>query len=116
MRSKNLLAAVTAAIAIILFAGGCRTSPGAAATNEKPAATSAMPEKSDAELLKEVQEVFRQDPVLSKEKIAITVQDARITLVGEVSSGEVRIRAEEKAREIPDVYGVDTERLVVKHE
>lgn len=74
---------------------------------QKPAIT-------DAQILADIKRQFAADPVLAREKIQISVQDKRVSLVGCVSSGEVRIKAEDKVRAHPQVLGLNSEKLLVK--
>lgn len=70
--------------------------------------------RSDEQILGEVKKAFAADPDLKDEPIDISVKDGRVSLKGEVSSAEIRVKAEDMARSVPEVAGVDAEGLVIR--
>jgi osmotically-inducible protein OsmY len=71
-------------------------------------------EASDAKIKEDLLAKIKADPVLSKEKIEVEVKDGQITLTGEVSTGAVKIQAEDLARSIAEGQMVNAERLMTK--
>ena len=72
------------------------------------------PESSDDKIVKEVKAKLAADPALKAEPIQVAVKDGRVTLTGTVSSDAIKSKADSLVREIPDVFGVDAEKLVTK--
>ncbi len=93
---------------------GCARAPQQSPATAPEAVGAQKPPLTDEQILAEVKKLFAADPELAREKIEITVKDGRVTLAGHVSSGEVRIKAEDKARAHPEVFGVDAEKLLVQ--
>lgn len=110
-RSKVALCFL-AAIAALLMAG-C-TKPENKQTSATETTASDKPASSDATILAAVKKAFAAEPELAAEKIDITVKDGRVTLVGSVTKPQSRLKAEDTARNVPDVFGVDAERLTAK--
>lgn len=98
-----------------VFAFGCtkpeQDSVGSNAADSKALSKPATP---DAKIESMVKGKFIADSELKNEKIQVSVKDGRVTLTGEVSSDAVRIKAEDTARSVDDVFGVDAEKLVSK--
>ena len=94
---------------------GC-TKPTDESSGASPAAESAAarPSTPDNKIAQAVKEKFATDSELKGEKIDVQVKDGRVTLTGTVSSDLKRIKAEDAARAVDDVFGVDAEKLVVK--
>jgi len=115
MRGERLLAVVVPCL--VLLVGGCSANkvegPSAAPMTQEDRAA-LKPQQSDDAILKAVKGAFAKDPALSREKIDVTVKDGRVTLTGTVSSTALKIRAEDLAREVPEVFGVDAERLMAR--
>lgn len=107
-------AALLAVCLLALVVGGCVARQTDAASGSGKGSHALTPTQGDEALLAAVQKAFADDPVLSKEKIDISVKDGRVILTGKVSSGEVRIRAEDTARSVPEVFGVDAEQLLLE--
>ena len=105
------LLAMSGLIVLFVACGKPQNGGGGAASQEVGAP---KPARTDEQISADVKKVFATDPELAKEKIEITVKDGRVILVGEVTSGEVRIKAEDKARAVPEVFGVDAEKLLAK--
>jgi osmotically-inducible protein OsmY len=74
----------------------------------------AQPATPDAKLAVAVKAKFAATPELKNENIQVEVKDAGVILNGTVSSDAVRIKAEDTARDVPDVYRVDAEKLIAK--
>jgi len=100
--------------ALIALCGSCGKPQNGGAGSDAQEVGAQRPAIADEQILAEVKKAFAADPDLRKETIEVTVKDGRVTLVGFVSSGEVRIRAEDKVRSQPEVFGVDAEKLIVK--
>ncbi|NLI01060.1 MAG: BON domain-containing protein [Chthonomonadales bacterium] len=112
MRWKS--AAILWCVAFIVALCASCGKPGNGATKVNTEVGAQMPAMSDDKILAEVKKAFSADPVLQNEKIEIAVKDGRVTLTGSVSSGEVRIKAEDTARAVPEVFGVDAEKLIAQ--
>jgi osmotically-inducible protein OsmY len=69
---------------------------------------------NDGKLKSDLEAKFKADRALAKEDIEVAVKDGRVTLSGEVSSTEVKVKAEDTARAMPDAFGVTVEGLVAK--
>jgi osmotically-inducible protein OsmY len=112
--------AALAAALVVLCASGCKGPDKDAATtvgSTGGAAASAgqtAPASPDDKLKEAVKAKFAADPQLKGETISIEVRDGRVYLEGTASSDAVRIQAENVAREVPDVFGVDAEKLAAK--
>ncbi len=76
--------------------------------------TSMKPAVTDDKIKEEVKKAFASDPELSKETIEIEVKDGRVFLKGTVTSSQVKMKAEDTARNVPEVFGVDTGDLLLK--
>jgi len=111
---SGLLAVGVAALAMVATGLGCARPDGARSSAVDATSGSKAPTRSDANILAEVKRVFAADPDLRKQNIQVEVKDGRVTLVGTVDDGAVRIKAEDKARAVPEVFGVDAERLLVE--
>jgi len=111
---SGLLAVGVAALAMVAMGLGCARPDGARNAAADATSGSKAPTKSDADILADVKRAFAADPDLRKQKIQVEVKDGRVTLVGTVDDGAVRIKAEDKARAVPEVFGVDAERLLVE--
>ena len=94
---------------------GC-TKPTDDASGGGPTAVSgaAKPSTPDDKIAQAVKEKIAADSELKGEKIDVQVKDGRVALTGTVSSDLKRIKAEDAARAVDDVFGVDAEKLVVK--
>lgn len=104
-------------LALLISVGGCagqqHSRPAMAPmTQEERAAL--KPQKGDEAILAAVKDAFAKDPEISAEQIEVTVTDGRVTLSGTVASMTVRMRAETMAREVPEVFGVDADRLLAR--
>jgi osmotically-inducible protein OsmY len=97
---------------IVLVAPGC-TKPVEKETGGR-AESQMKPESGDDKIAKAVKDKFAADAKLKSEPIEVAVKDGRVTLNGTVSDDSVRAKADELAREVPDVFGVDAEKLVTK--
>lgn len=71
---------------------------------------------TDVALFRAVQAALLEDPALRQEAISARVDDARVTVEGEVSDAALRERALEVARSQPGVAGVRDEIEVVEGE
>jgi osmotically-inducible protein OsmY len=111
---RTIPIALSLVAALSAICCGCAPSRPSSNTGPNAAQGAKAPAKSDAEILADVKRVYAADPDLSKEKIQVEVKDGRVTLTGVVSDGAVRIRAEDKARSVQEVFGVDAERLIVR--
>lgn len=120
--NRKFLEAVAAGLALCLILAGCTepqnpTGPAAGTTGSAgPAQTEggSKPAVGDDKIKEEVKKAFASDPELSKETIEIDVKDGRVILKGTVSSSQVKLKAEDAARKVPEVFGVDTGDLLLK--
>jgi hypothetical protein len=108
---RNWLLALSLAVALC---ASCGKPQNGAPGPVSPQVGAQKPATTDAQILADLKKTFAEDPDLKKEKIEITVQDRRVTLTGTVSSSEIRIKAEDKARAHPDVFGVNAEKLLAQ--
>ncbi len=67
---------------------------------------------SDSEVLEEVLEELRWDPIVAAVGIQVTIRDGIVTLRGEVPSFAAKVAAEEDAARVPGVRAVQQELLV----
>ncbi len=74
----------------------------------------ARPAASDDKLLASVRETLAAEPLLKGEKIEVTVKDGTVALSGTVATGAAKMKAEDLARSVPEVFGVDAEKLFSK--
>jgi hypothetical protein len=119
---RKLLEAVAAGLALCLVLAGCTEpqnptspppgTPGSAGQAQTD--TGMKPAVGDDKIKEEVKKAFASDPELSKETIEIDVKDGRVILKGTVSSSQVKMKAEDAARNVPEVFGVDTGDLLLK--
>lgn len=110
-RFRFVICILTASAAVLL--AGCTKPEGKPQTSETTTAAD-KPAASDAALLDAVKKALAADTALATEKIQVSVKDGRVTLVGKVTKPENRLRAEDLARGVPEVFGVDAERLVAQ--
>ena len=98
-----------------LLLSGC-TKPQETSAGNGPAAgvSQAKPNTPDEKIASAVKGKLAADSELKNEKIEVSVRDGRVTLTGEVSSDAARIKAEDTARGVDDVFGVDAEKLVTR--
>ena len=109
--NKLTLLALLAVMAI----SGCAKPPDNSAAGGGPSADAgSRPSTPDPRIAQAVKDKFAADSELKGEKIGVEVKDGRVMLTGTVSSDLKRIRAEDTARAVDDVFGVDAEKLVVK--
>lgn len=92
---------------------GCTKPEETGAASSGAGAEQLKPTSPDDKIAKDVKSKFAKDPELAKEKIDVTVKDGRVLLAGTVSSDAIRMKAEDTARSLDDVFGVDAEKLVV---
>lgn len=94
---------------------GCAKPVEPASTGPEAAASSPdVVAANDGKLKVDIEAKFKSDPLLAKEPIKVAVKDGRVILSGEVSSPEVKVKAEDTARAMPDAFGVTVEGLVAK--
>ncbi len=109
--NKFVLVALLFAVAI----PGCAKPPDNLAAGGGAAADAgSRPSTPDPKIAQAVKDKFAADSELKGEKIGVEVKDGRVMLTGTVSSDLKKIRAEDTARAVDDVFGVDAEKLVVK--
>lgn len=105
--------AAAAMFMTILALPGC-VKPEEKAGEPGAAAAGARPTTPDDKIAAAVKEKFAADPDLKKESIQVAVKDGRVTLTGTTSSDAAKIKAEDAARAVNDVFGVDAEKLVAR--
>ena len=109
------IAALAMLVALACSMAGCTKPAGEpAAGGSGQAAGAAKPASTDDKIAAAVKAKLAADPGLSKETIAVSVKDGRVALSGTVTDGSARIQAENVARSVPEVFGVDAEKLVAK--
>jgi osmotically-inducible protein OsmY len=119
---RKFLAVLAAGMAFCMITAGCTEpqnptgapagSPGGAGQAQTD--TGMKPAVGDDKIKEEVKKAFAGDPELSKETIEVDVKDGRVILKGTVSSSQVKMKAEDTARNVPEVFGVDTGDLLLK--
>lgn len=110
--------ATIAALAAGLALAGCtpppvdsKAGPGGSGV---AAESGAKPASPDDKIKEDVKKAFAADPELSKESIEIEVKDGQVKLKGTVSTSAIKMRAEDTARQAPEVFSVDTSDLFAK--
>ena len=96
----------------VLAAQGC-TKP-AETEGGKQAESALKPASEDEKIAEAVKAKLAADPELKSEQISVDVKDGRVTLAGTVSNDSVRAKADLAVREVPDVFGVDADKLITK--
>ncbi|MCX6361392.1 MAG: BON domain-containing protein [Armatimonadetes bacterium] len=82
-----------------------------------PEASTSRPDvvaANDGKLKSDLEAKFKADPVLAKAGIKVEVKDGRVILSGQVAGTDVKVKAEDTARAMPDAFGVSAEGLVAK--
>jgi len=118
MRFRSIVA--VAALAASLTLAGCvapstDSKAGSGGGDGATTEAGAKPTTPDDRIKEAVKKALAADPALSKETIEIDVKDGRVFLKGTVSTSEIKMKAEDTARNAsPDVFGVDTGDLFAK--
>lgn len=108
LRPWIAVSALAAAVAL----AGCSAPPARPAAGAAPGVS--KPATSDDRIAAAVRQKFAASPALKNETITVKVRDGRVSLSGTVTDGMARIEAENVARSVGDVFGVDAENLLTK--